>query len=221
MRHQYTEKELEGWTAKVGEDVEVVIAETATHPTAFRVGKVKEIKASFYFVDFGKGKPEIFEGDQIRKLNTKGPIEISSLASQNMDIPESLHEWALTDDAIGCLEMVKERIGVKSMHVSANNGKPQIVILGDQKDVARSKILLELHFKHQKGIIEHTSRMDSRLKALEERKKEFEKKSILIFSNFQKKMIQNDFQIVLIFHFVKLNSRLIIFLNLNFFQKQK
>merc|ERR1712137_822945 len=75
-----------------------------------------------------------------------------------------------TQDALGCLNHIQSQSGLTALWHSGNTLK----LFGDKQSVQRSKMLLEIHVKHQNQIQSFQSVREKRLRALETKRSRLE-----------------------------------------------
>jgi hypothetical protein len=166
---------------QVNDPIEVRIVAGTESPAGWALGRVKAIKATFYFIGFeGTTRDLIVEKDSIRPVFSCKDlaIDLTKCLRATVPVDKELFDWTESDDAINCLKQVQEKSGLLHVGIISNNHNGQvnydIVLVGDDNSIRRAKLLLSVHLKHQRDIQAFASRKDKKLKILQERKKKFE-----------------------------------------------
>jgi hypothetical protein len=112
-------------------------------------------------------KPDLRVVSQVRHLNPK------EFEREIVRVDPELHKWVMSPDAVGCFEHVINKSGVTNVACDSSGKAPVVVLLGDARATHRAKLLMEVHFKHQKEIQRFHDRREDKLKVLEQRKQAF------------------------------------------------
>jgi hypothetical protein len=166
---------------QVNDPIEVRIVAGNESPAGWALGRVKAIKATFYFIGFeGTTRDLIVEKDSIRPVfnNKDLLIDLSKCVRSTVPVDHELFEWTESEDAISCLKQVQDKSGLLHVGIISNKHNNQvnydIVLVGDDNAIRRAKLLLSVHLKHQRDIQLFATRKDKKLKILQERKNKFE-----------------------------------------------
>jgi len=159
------------------DEVEVRIAAQG-QPVAWAKGRVKTVKSGFYFVTLNSSGPGrqsemIVEKADLRVVSQMPHLNPKEFEREIVRVDPELHKWVLSPDAVGCFEHVINKSGVTNVACDSSSKAPCVVLLGDARATHRAKLLMEVHFKHQKEIQRFHDRREDKLKVLEQRKQAF------------------------------------------------
>lgn len=170
--------ELEKFNPRQGDEVELRVNPTPHSPAAWGLATVRNIKHGFYFVALNsvassERSPEaIVEKDQLRPVTVHQGLGSECLKQEIFKLQASLQSWVTTDDAVGCFAHIEDQSGL--VHIQVLPAKPTLKLVGDPKAIARAKMLLEVHLKHQAQIQNFQDVREKRLKALETKRNRIE-----------------------------------------------
>ena len=165
---------LTDFEPRVGELVEVKMAESADCPAGWTRGRVKSIKGDFFFMTFDSTSTSglrdmIVEKDSLRPVCTQPTLDLSRVDRCAVPIDSQLHAWLQSDDAASVFGNIKDRSGL--VHVGPCG--EVVTMIGDAVAVRRGRMLLEVHVKHQKELLSFQDRRDKKLKALDEQRQRY------------------------------------------------
>mmetsp|Transcript_48642 Transcript_48642/g.113559 ORF Transcript_48642/g.113559 Transcript_48642/m.113559 type:complete len:548 (-) Transcript_48642:68-1711(-) len=169
--------DLDKFSPKIGEEVEMRIDATPHAPACWAVGTVGKIKHDFYVVSINpaagqKGNDQIVEKEKLRPVAVAHALTADSLCQENFKLPDSLGSWMSTEDGVGCFSHIQDQAGLVA--ILSQSSKMQLKLVGDKKATQRAKLLLEVHIKHQAQIQNFQDVREKRLKALESKRNRIE-----------------------------------------------
>lgn len=148
----------DGFNPVTDDMVEVKTDATKSQPSAWSLGRVKNVKNLFYFIAFVGAQKDmqdpIVERGAIRRVSNQQSIDPSKYVRRLVLVPQELHRWICTQDSQGCLShmQAKARLLIASTLDTEPDGKcqPKVLLIGDECAINLSEKLLELvHFKNQ------------------------------------------------------------------------
>jgi len=166
----------EGFNPRVGDEVDLQVKPTDAAPGGWGAAVVRNIKHGFYFVGrLGTTSHEahgeaIVEKSMLRPLAPSTGLEADQLSQEIFKLSQPLQGWANTSDAAGCLGHIEDQAGLVTVCVQRTDLK----LIGNEKAIARAKMLLEVHTKHQSQIISFQDMREKRLLALENKRNRIE-----------------------------------------------
>ena len=137
------------YLARQGDMVEVRWSadEQADEPACWYDATVDSIKGEFFKVKFlGLNQQDVVEADRIRPVTVPPTRTKQPFVKQVYQLPvASLHSWFLQNE-----QTISTDISSKSNLISliVHKKVPQIMLMGTERAIARSKMLLDLHGKH-------------------------------------------------------------------------
>ncbi|KAF4662409.1 fragile X mental retardation [Perkinsus chesapeaki] len=180
----------------IGDTVEVRSPATGHAPVSWWTGEVLSIRADefFYVKNADLHEPIIVERANIRHPvgfpadgsdsgRSQSSIRLDDLRSETVKIPKLLGEWIMSDDGQGCLNQVAIKSGLLKItpRVDSKTG-PTVTLIGNQRDIHRAKLLLEVHVKHQKEIQGFHEKRQNMLNALSSRREKLESQESTSFN---------------------------------------
>jgi hypothetical protein len=159
----------------VGDEVEVKVGAVQGQPGGWAKGTVKQEKAGFYFVTLaavtsGRQQDQIFEREALRPVSNASPLNPTAYEREIVQVDQELHKWVQSQDAQGCFDQVLNKSNVSHVTCDSSRATPVVVLLGDAKQTHRARLLLEVHFKHQKEIQRFHDRREEKLRQIEQKK---------------------------------------------------
>merc|ERR1719464_2225507 len=149
----------DGFDPQVEEVVEVLVSASESNPSGWSVGRVKQIKDTFFYVGFMgnmRGAQDlIVERSSLRRVNTEASVDTSQLVRRLVPVAMALHSWIYTQDAVGCLREVQStaRLFFASCigrEAGDERSPPEVVLVGNERAVELArKLLVQIHFKNQ------------------------------------------------------------------------
>jgi len=158
---------------KVGDAAEVRISGSWDSPPGWSRGKVRSIKGEFYFMSFeasaAGARDLIVERDALRPVNPHQSLDLGKLERALVLIEPQLRHWADSQDAVQVYSQIQERSGL--IHVGKVGDS--FALMGDSQAVRKGQLLLEVHVKHQKELINILDRKQRKLKELNSRREQY------------------------------------------------
>jgi hypothetical protein len=160
---------------KEGDTVEVKLGAVVGQPPSWATGTVKQERSGFYFVALTSGKSGrqqdmILEKDALRPVSVAKPLNLTAFERVLVPVEPELHKWVQSQDAGGCFEQVLNKALVSHVACDSSGAAPVVVVLGETRAAHRAKLLMEVHFKHQKEIQRFHDRREDKLREIEKKK---------------------------------------------------
>mmetsp|Transcript_20727 Transcript_20727/g.39469 ORF Transcript_20727/g.39469 Transcript_20727/m.39469 type:complete len:452 (-) Transcript_20727:11-1366(-) len=139
---------------KVDEVVEVSVSASDTNPSGWSLGKVKNIRNSFYFIGFAstKGSQDlIVERHALRRVNNQPTIDTQKLERRVISVEAALYPWITSQDALGCLSHLQTtaRLLLAACNTTGHEGA-EVLLVGETRAVdLAEKLLKHIHFRNQ------------------------------------------------------------------------
>mmetsp|Transcript_168057 Transcript_168057/g.539662 ORF Transcript_168057/g.539662 Transcript_168057/m.539662 type:complete len:608 (-) Transcript_168057:76-1899(-) len=167
--------ETERFDPQIGDEVELRVEATEHSCAGWASATVRKIKHGFYFVArvpaaASESSEAIVEKDMLRLPTPNSPLVVLGMQQETYKLPPGLQGWITTPDALGCFGHIEEQSHLAFLHAQKNSLK----LFGDAKAIARAKMLLEVHVKHQVKIQDFQDKREKGLRALESKRSRIE-----------------------------------------------
>ncbi|CAL1155388.1 unnamed protein product [Cladocopium goreaui] len=119
---RYSPSDIEKFSPKVGEEVEVRLEATPHAPVCWAIGTVGKIKHDFFVVSIHpsavqKGNDQIVEKEKLRPAAVRSGLTPEALNQENFQLPAGLQSWMNTEDGIGCFSHIQDQSGLVTILV--------------------------------------------------------------------------------------------------------
>lgn len=171
-----------------GGDVEVMVDASDKHPMGWARGVFAGGPRSDGSLLVHIGQKEYAVGlAALRPVSSEPVLDPMVIIRRAVPVPTDLHEWLTTQDAEGCLEMVRVSAGLglagagsatggilrphgggaQDTSLDALDGLPDaVILLGSEEATRRGEMLLRVHLMHQQAVETYHARRARKLEVL-------------------------------------------------------
>mmetsp|Transcript_86521 Transcript_86521/g.231943 ORF Transcript_86521/g.231943 Transcript_86521/m.231943 type:complete len:573 (-) Transcript_86521:33-1751(-) len=160
------------WAPGPNDVVECLISDDRG-PLSWVKGRIRSMRSHVFQIELESTRVNhtvMLERESLRPVSTEPSLVPTSIRQELLEVEVVLRDWVTTDDARGCLTQVQTKSGVLLISIEGKGDERFVRFVGGATEIARAKLLLDVHFKHQSHVQQFYVTREKRLKVIEQRK---------------------------------------------------
>mmetsp|Transcript_45695 Transcript_45695/g.99188 ORF Transcript_45695/g.99188 Transcript_45695/m.99188 type:complete len:567 (-) Transcript_45695:35-1735(-) len=155
------------------DDIVECLVQDDQSPVSWVKGRIRQTRSHFFHVQLESTRADhavVLDRESLRPVSTETSLLPTSIRQELLEVEVVLRDWVTTDDAKGCLTQVQAKSGVLLISIEGKGHERFVRFVGGATEIARAKLLLDVHFKHQSHVQQFYVTREKRLKVIEQRK---------------------------------------------------